>query len=95
MNATIQEIQKKILPILKEEGVLRSSIFGSFARGENGPDSDIDILVELPSGKSLFDLVGLQFRLEDALKTKVDIITYRSIYPLLKDRILKEAIPIF
>lgn len=94
MSLSVQEIQNKILPILKGEGVVRSSIFGSFARGESVQESDIDILVELPEGKSLLDLVGLQLKLEEILNVKVDLLTYRSIYPLLKDKILKEAIPI-
>lgn len=94
MSEQIEKIKIKILPILKEEGVLRSSIFGSLARGEMTADSDIDILVDLPSGKSLLDLVELKLRLENSLQRKVDIITYRAISPLLKDIIYKEAIAI-
>ncbi len=85
----IEEIKKKALPVLKEAGVLRSSIFGSIARGQATESSDIDILVELPEGKTLLDFVGLKMNLEDALKRDVDLLTYRSISPLLKDSIIE------
>lgn len=86
---TLEEIKLKAEPILKAAGVTRSSIFGSYARGDQNVDSDIDILVDLPRGKSLFDLVGIQQDLEETLKNKVDVITYEGIHPLLKDSILK------
>lgn len=90
----IKQIKDKILPILKEAGVIKSSIFGSYAHGENKEDSDIDILVDLPRGKSLFDLVDLQDKLEEKLDKKVDLVTYNSLHHLLKDRILGEQIQI-
>ncbi len=90
----LDQIKKRVLPILKEAGVIRSSIFGSYVRGENKKNSDIDILVDLPRGKSLFDLVDLQMKLEEALDQKIDIITYKSLHPLLKNRILAEQIQI-
>jgi len=94
MNKSIEEIKHKIVPILKEAGVERSSIFGSVVHGEATEDSDVDILVELPKGKTLLDLVGLKMELKDALGTEVDLLTYRSISPLLRDIILKEQIRI-
>jgi len=51
--------------------------------------------VDLPKDKTLFDLIDLQFMLENALKKKVDVITYNSLSPLLKDSILREQIPIY
>ena len=95
MPEEIQKIQEQILPILKEAGVLRSSVFGSLARGEADEKSDVDILVELPRGKSLFDLFNLQERLQAVLGKKVDIGTYRSIKPMLRDRILNEQVQIY
>ncbi len=86
----VRDIQRKIVPILETQGVLKAAIFGSVARGEAKKKSDIDILVQLPEGKSLLDLVKLQFTLEDKLGQKVDLLTYGSIHPLLKDIILKE-----
>ncbi len=94
MSANIETIKREILPILKEAGVLRSSLFGSVARGEADAESDVDILVELPRGKSLFDLVDLRDRLAAALRKKVDLGTYRSVKPDFKSKIFSEAIQI-
>lgn len=90
----LEAIKKKALPILKEAGVNRSSLFGSIVRGDMGKDSDIDILVDLPRGKSLLDLVRLQRKLEEVLGKEVDVITYNSIHPLLKDYILRDQLQI-
>ena len=87
---TTQTIKKKILPILKRQGVIRAAVFGSFARGEMTKNSDIDILVKLAKNKSLLDLVGLKLELEDKLGRDVDVISYGGIHPLLKSIILKE-----
>lgn len=95
MKASLEEIKKKALPILKEAGVTRSSIFGSYVRGGAKKGSDIDILVDLPRGKTLFDLAGLQMDLEKALNKKIDLVTYNSLHPLLKDRILAEQVQIY
>lgn len=94
MRVDISQIKQKALPILKEAGVTRSSLFGSVVRGEAGEDSDIDILVELPINKSLLDLVRLQKKLGAALGQKVDLVTYNSIHPLLKGYIYKDEMQI-
>jgi predicted nucleotidyltransferase len=94
MNQKIEQIKNKIIPTLKKAGVTRSSIFGSVVRGEASEDSDVDILVELPEGKTLLDLVGLELDLKDILKKNVDLVTYRSISPYLKDIILREQVRI-
>ncbi len=89
----LEDIKRKILYILKKNNIKRAGIFGSYARGEQRKNSDIDILVKL--GKPMgFAFVGLQFELEDKLKKKVDLITYKSIHPLLKKRILNEEVRI-
>lgn len=95
MSEEIKEIQKKAVPILKEFGVLRSSVFGSVARGESDEKSDVDILIDMPRGTTLFDLVDLRDRLQKQLGKKVDIGTYKSIKPYLKENILKEQIQIY
>ena len=93
MNTDIKKLKSKIVKILKKHGVVRAGIFGSYARGDNKKNSDIDILIKLskPVG---FGFVGIQFELEDELKRKVDLLSYKAIHPLLKDRILKEEIRI-
>ena len=90
MTTAIRNIKNIILPILKRQGVEKAALFGSFIRGEAKKRSDIDILVNFSGKKSLLDLVRLQFILEDKLGKKVDLLTYDSLHPLLRDIILKE-----
>ncbi|MBU2052754.1 MAG: nucleotidyltransferase domain-containing protein [Nanoarchaeota archaeon] len=91
----IEQIKKKIVKILKKNNVVRAGIFGSYARGEQKKNSDIDVLIEVRAKKfSLLDLVHLEFELERILKKKVDLLTYKSINHLLKERILNEEIKI-
>lgn len=90
----VDDIKNKALPILKEAGVIRSSLFGSYVRGEEREDSDIDFLIEFPKGKSLLDLVRLERKLKEALGKDVDVLTYRSISPLLKGYIEKDQLQI-
>ncbi len=89
------KIKAKVIPVLKQAGVIRSLLFGSVARGEATAESDIDILVEFPRGKNLPDLIGLEMELERVLGKKVDLVTFKSINPLLKDYIYKDRQPIF
>lgn len=91
---SLRAIALKAIPILKEAGVTRSSIFGSYVRGEEREDSDIDILIEFTKGKSLLDLVRLQRKLEEVLGKKVDLGTYKSVSPLLQKYIQKDQIQI-
>lgn len=69
-------------------------IFGSFARGEQRRTSDVDLLVDLPAGMTLLDLVGLKLDLEAKLKRKVDVVPARSIKPALRENILADARPL-
>ncbi len=90
----IEEIKQKVIPILKQAGVKKSSLFGSYVRGDQTKKSDIDILVELPKGSSLLDLVRLERELQTTLGKKVDLLTYNSIHPLLKGYIEKDQLQI-
>ncbi len=92
---TISDIRKKVIPILKKEGVLKAAIFGSYATGYADPKSDIDFLIQMNKNKSLFDLAGLKIDLEEKLGKKVDVLTYKGIHPLLRRRILGEKITIY
>jgi uncharacterized protein len=91
---TIDQIKEKAVPILKEAGVTKSSLFGSYVRGDQTEKSDIDLLVDFPKGKSLFEFVEVKLKLEDALGKKVDLIEYELIKPRLKEYILAEQSPI-
>ena len=86
----LEEVKAKLVPVLRRSGVKRAAIFGSFVRGEQEEGSDLDVLVEFEGGKSLLDLVGLKMELEEVLGRKVDLLTYNSLHPLLRDRILQE-----
>ncbi len=94
MPEDIQKIKDKITPLLQQAGVLRSSIFGSVARGEATKNSDVDILIEFPKGKNMFDLIDLEERLGSTLGKKVDLVTYQSLHHLLRDGILNEQVRI-
>jgi hypothetical protein len=91
---SLELIKPGILQVLKKNDVARAGVFGSYARGEETPKSDLDMLVEFKHRKSLLGLCGVELELERALKRKVDLLTYNSIHPLLKERILKEEIRI-
>ena len=88
----VMEIKEKILDILKKYGVKRAAVFGSFARGDFRADSDIDLIVELEEGRSLLDLAGLKIEIEERLGKRVDILTFNSINPFLKEQIFREKI---
>lgn len=93
MNKQLTEIKKKAVPLLKKYGVVKAGIFGSYARGEQKKKSDVDILVQLPRGIG-FKFAGIELELEKKLKKKVDLLSYNGIYPLLKERILREEVRI-
>ena|SRR3989344_3244758 len=94
MSVNLTTIKQKAVPILKEAGVTRSSLFGSYARGDNKENSDIDMLVEFPRGKGLFAFIGLERKLEEALHNKVDLVTYKGLKPRIRNRILSEQVQI-
>ncbi len=94
MNEEMRAAREKTLETLQKNGIKRAAFFGPIVRGEMTDESDIDILVEFEGRKSLLDLAGLKLDLEDALERRVDLLTYRSLHPMLKDRILDEQVPI-
>lgn len=95
MTKNIQQLQIKIIPILKKYGIKRASLFGSYARGEQQKTSDIDLLIELPKKKiTLFDYFTIKEELSNKLNKKVDLIQYHLIKPRLKEYILKNQIAI-
>ena len=90
----IIEIENKIVPILKRYGVSKAALFGSCVRGDMSPESDIDILVEIEKDISLLDFVGLKLELEEILGRKVDVVEYCALKPILKEKVLREQVPI-
>ena len=94
MNVQLKKIIKQSVPLLKKNDVVKASIFGSIARGEEKKRSDVDFLVKFKGRKSLLDLVRLKHQLEDALHRHVDVLTYKSVHPPLKKYILKDEVKI-
>ncbi len=86
--------RKEILRIAAQHGAQNVRIFGSTARGEAEEDSDIDVLVDLEAGRSLFDLGGLLMDLQDLLGRKVDVVTEKGLRTRIRDRVLREAVPL-
>ncbi len=75
-------------------GVHNVRVFGSVARGEATDESDIDLLVSLESGRSLLDLGGLLFELEQILGVRVDIVTEKGLRKRIRDEVLRDAVPL-
>ena len=76
----------QILALAAARGAQRLRIFGSVARGEDHEGSDIDLLIDMPAGTSLLQIVGLQQDIEDALGMRVDLCTERELHPSLRPR---------
>jgi uncharacterized protein len=90
----IKHNRKSILRLAKRYGITKMKVFGSVARGEDNPDSDIDFLVEMEPGRSLFDLGGLLMDLEKLLGCKVDLLTEKSLHWYIRENVLSEAKPL-
>ena len=88
----IEEIRLKAVPILKAAGASKAAIFGSYARGDETSESDIDILAALPHSMSLFDVVGIKLDLEEVLGKKVDLVQYDAIKPRLRPYIMQNLV---
>ena len=93
-NELLREKREDILRIASKRGASNVRVFGSVARGEADSKSDIDLLVDLEPGRSLFDLGGLLMDLQDLLGHKVDVVTERGLRERIRERVLKEVIPL-
>ncbi|WP_299287574.1 nucleotidyltransferase family protein [Thermoflexus sp.] len=95
---TLEELLKakreEILEVCARYGARQVRVFGSVARGEADEQSDIDFLVELEPGRTLLDLGGLQYDLEQLLGRRVDVVTERGLKPRIRERVLREAVPL-
>jgi len=94
LNELLQEKREDILRIATKRGASNVRIFGSVARGEADSKSDIDLLVDLEPGRSLFDLGGLLMDLQNLLGHKVDVVTERGLRERIREHVLREAIPL-
>jgi len=94
----IQEILKDrrdaILEVARRHGAHTIRVFGSVARGEADSESDVDFLVDLEPGRSVFDQGGLLMDLQNLLGRKVDVVTEAGLRPRIRARVLAEAVPL-
>jgi len=93
-NELLYEKREDILRIASKRGAYNVRVFGSVARGEADSKSDIDLLVDLEPGRSLFDLGGLLMDLQDLLGQNVDVVTERGLRERIRERVLKEVVPL-
>jgi predicted nucleotidyltransferase len=90
----VKEKREEILRIASRYGAHDVRVFGSAVRGEADRESDVDFLVELETGRSLLDLGGLQMELESLLGCRVDVVTARGLKARIRERVLREAMPV-
>lgn len=94
ISEIIQDRKEQILALAAKYGASNIRIFGSVANGTADENSDIDFLVDLEKGRSLFDLGGLLMDLQELFHRKVDVVTENSLHWYIKKQILNEAKPI-
>jgi len=94
LEALLKAKREEILRVCAKYGAHNVRVFGSAARGEADEQSDIDFLVDLAAGRTLFDLGGLQYDLEQLLGYRVDVVTERGLKPRSRERVLREAVPL-
>ncbi|MGQ0636388.1 MAG: nucleotidyltransferase family protein [Planctomycetaceae bacterium] len=90
----VQRNRASVLTAAARHGAHNVRIFGSVARGEDDQSSDIDLLVDLEPGRSLLDLGGLVMDLRELLGCSVDVVTEAGLRPRLRERVIKEALPL-
>ncbi|MGH8908171.1 MAG: nucleotidyltransferase family protein [Egibacteraceae bacterium] len=94
---TLEELRRRrceILQVARLHGAHQIAVFGSVARGEAGPDSDVDFLVELEPGRSLLDLGGLLMDLRDLLGRPVDVVTRAGLRGRIRAQVLRDSVPL-
>jgi len=93
-NQLLQSKRQEIMQIAARHGATNVRVFGSVARGEARPDSDVDFLVNLEANRSLLDLARLLRELQTLLNRPVDVVTEAGLRPRLRPQVLKEARPL-
>ena len=94
MDSLIESRRELILRLAHEHGVTHVRVFGSMARGDADAESDVDLLVDLEQGRTLLDLGALLLDLQDLLHRKVDVLTEAALHPRIRERVLREAVPL-
>ncbi|HTY22551.1 MAG TPA: nucleotidyltransferase family protein [Desulfomonilaceae bacterium] len=94
ISALVKEKREEILRIAARRGARNLRLFGSVVRGQADAESDVDILVDMEPGRSLLDLGGLWSDLNDLLGVKVDVVTEKGLRKRIRERVMKEAVPL-
>ena len=94
IDELLQEKREEILRIAARRGAYNVRVFGSVARGEARPESDVDFLVDLEPSRSLLDLGGLLMDLQDLLECEVDVLTEAGLRDRIRQRVISEARPL-
>jgi len=92
IGGLVKKKHAQILALAKKHGVLNIRLFGSVAKNEDKKSSDVDFLVEMTKGSTLFDIIALKQDMEDMLGVKVDIVTVASLSPYIREDVLKEVV---
>ena len=93
-SARVDHQREKIRALVAQHHAIKPRIFGSVARGEDEPESDVDILVDFTDEASLLDEVGLRLALVDLLGVEVDVVAVDSLQGQMRERVLREAVPV-
>jgi uncharacterized protein len=94
INELLKEKRGDILRLAGKYGASNVRVFGSVVRGEAGPESDIDFLVDMEPGRTLFDLGGLLYELRELLGISVDVVPSKGLRENVRSNIIKEAVPL-
>ena len=94
LKQLLEERREEILGIAARYGARNVRVFGSVARGEDGPESDVDFLVDFEGEHSLLDRIGFIQDLEDLLGRKVQVGTDNTLHWYIRDRVLAQAVPL-
>ncbi|MGO9116934.1 MAG: nucleotidyltransferase family protein [Desulfomonilaceae bacterium] len=94
INQLLKDKRDEILRVAARHGAINIRIFGSVARGEQDEKSDLDLLVTMETGRSLLDHAALWLELRDLLGREVDVVSEKGLQPRMRDRVLKEAVPL-
>jgi predicted nucleotidyltransferase len=90
----VRQRRDEIVQVANRRGARNLRVFGSVARGESGPRSDVDFLVSFDDNRTLLDVAGFELDLEDLLKCDVDVLEEGGLSPYMEDRIMAEAVPL-
>jgi hypothetical protein len=94
LRADLAELAAKLTPVLRRHGVVRAGVFGSVARGEATPESDLDLLVEFGGQPTLHDLVELHDQLAEQAGRKVDVVQYKLLREIIREGVLADQVAI-